>query len=304
MAKSARAQKKLSRTTRGERVGRVINGFFLVLIVIVTIYPFWHVIMYSLSDSKAAMSGGLFLYPRKFTLLAYQQLLSTRQLFICYRNSILKTVVGTVLALILTSLTAYPLSLKRFRGRRFFSMLIFFTMLFNGGIIPTYLLIKNLHLLDTFWVYVIPGAMSAYNMFILRNFFQSIPDSLEESALLDGANPFRVLVSIVIPLSGPALAALAMFYGVGLWNSYMDNVLYVNRQDLQLLQNYLRQLIAAAGAKSGTVSQMSDIGAAANLTEETVKMTAIAVSFIPVLIVYPFLQKYYTKGVMVGSVKG
>ena len=295
---------KLRKATAGGRIGNTLIGIFLGLMVISTIYPFWHVIMYSLSDSHASMSGGIFLWPRDFSLLSYQQLLSTKQLYVCYRNSILKTVVGTVISLVLTALTAYPLSLKRFKGRNAFSMLIFFTMLFNGGMIPTYLLIKDLHLLDSFWVYVLPGAMSAYNLFILRNFFQSIPPSLEESAHLDGANPFQVLFQIVLPLSLPALAALAMFYGVGLWNGYMDNVLYVNDQNLQLLQNYLRQLIAAAGAKSGTMSEMSNIGAASRLTEETVKMTVIAVSVIPVLIVYPFLQKYYTKGVMVGSVKG
>ena len=295
---------KLGAATGGERVGQVLNGVFLGLMVLVTIYPFWHVVMYSLSDSHVSMSGGVFLWPREFSLLSYQQLLSTRQLYICDRNSMLKTLLGTGIALLLTALTAYPLSLPRFKGRGFFSLMIFFTMLFNGGMIPTYLLIRDLHLLDTFWVYVLPAAMSAYNMFILRNFFQSIPPSLEESALLDGANPFQVLFHIVLPLSGPALAALAMFYGVALWNGYMDNVLYVNDANLQLLQNYLRQLIAAAGAKSGTVSEMADVSAASRLTEETVKMTVITVSVIPVLIVYPFLQKYYTKGVMVGSVKG
>lgn len=296
--------RKLGQATGGELAGQIVNSVFLGLMVLITIYPFWHVVMYSLSDSHASMSGGIFLWPREFSLLSYQQLLSTRQLYICYRNSILKTLIGTGLALLLTALTAYPLSLPRFKGRGFFSLMIFFTMLFNGGMIPTYLLIRDLHLLDTFWVYVLPGAMSAYNMFILRNFFQSIPPSLEESALLDGANPFQVLFHIVLPLSGPALAALAMFYGVALWNGYMDNVLYVNDSNLQLLQNFLRQLIAAAGAKSGTVSEMADVSAASRLTEETVKMTVITVSVIPVLIVYPFLQKYYTKGVMVGSVKG
>ena len=296
--------RKLGQATGGERVGQVLNGVFLGLMVLITIYPFWHVVMYSLSDSHASMSGGIFLWPREFSLLSYQQLLSTKQLYICYRNSILKTLIGTGISLLLTALTAYPLSLARFKGRSFFSLMIFFTMLFNGGMIPTYLLIRDLHMLDTFWVYVLPAAMSAYNMFILRNFFQSIPPSLEESALLDGANPFQVLFHIVLPLSGPALAALAMFYGVALWNGYMDNVLYVNDSNLQLLQNFLRQLIAAAGAKSGTVSEMADVSAASRLTEETVKMTVITVSVIPVLIVYPFLQKYYTKGVMVGSVKG
>ncbi len=301
---ASKRHRKLGAATGGERVGQIINGIFLGLMVVITIYPFWHVVMYSLSDSHASMSGGIFLWPREFSLLSYQQLLSTKQLYICYRNSLLKTLIGTGVSLLLTALTAYPLSLPRFKGRGFFSLMIFFTMLFNGGMIPTYLLIRDLHMLDTFWVYVLPAAMSAYNMFILRNFFQSIPPSLEESALLDGANPFQVLFHIVLPLSGPALAALAMFYGVALWNGYMDNVLYVNDSNLQLLQNFLRQLIAAAGAKSGTVSEMADVSAASRLTEETVKMTVITVSVIPVLIVYPFLQKYYTKGVMVGSVKG
>ncbi len=301
---ASKRHRKLGAATGGERVGQIINGIFLGLMVVITIYPFWHVVMYSLSDSHASMSGGIFLWPREFSLLSYQQLLSTKQLYICYRNSLLKTLIGTGISLLLTALTAYPLSLPRFKGRGFFSLMIFFTMLFNGGMIPTYLLIRDLHMLDTFWVYVLPAAMSAYNMFILRNFFQSIPPSLEESALLDGANPFQVLFHIVLPLSGPALAALAMFYGVALWNGYMDNVLYVNDSNLQLLQNFLRQLIAAAGAKSGTVSEMADVSAASRLTEETVKMTVITVSVIPVLIVYPFLQKYYTKGVMVGSVKG
>lgn len=301
---ASKRYRKLGAATGGERVGQIINGIFLGLMVVITIYPFWHVVMYSLSDSHASMSGGIFLWPREFSLLSYQQLLSTKQLYICYRNSLLKTLIGTGVSLLLTALTAYPLSLPRFKGRGFFSLMIFFTMLFNGGMIPTYLLIRDLHMLDTFWVYVLPASMSAYNMFILRNFFQSIPPSLEESALLDGANPFQVLFHIVLPLSGPALAALAMFYGVALWNGYMDNVLYVNDSNLQLLQNFLRQLIAAAGAKSGTVSEMADVSAASRLTEETVKMTVITVSVIPVLIVYPFLQKYYTKGVMVGSVKG
>ena len=301
---ASKRYRKLGAATGGERVGQIINGIFLGLMVVITIYPFWHVVMYSLSDSHASMSGGIFLWPREFSLLSYQQLLSTKQIYICYRNSLLKTLIGTGVSLLLTALTAYPLSLPRFKGRGIFSLMIFFTMLFNGGMIPTYLLIRDLHMLDTFWVYVLPAAMSAYNMFILRNFFQSIPPSLEESALLDGANPFQVLVHIVFPLSGPALAALAMFYGVALWNGYMDNVLYVNDSNLQLLQNFLRQLIAAAGAKSGTVSEMADVSAASRLTEETVKMTVITVSVIPVLIVYPFLQKYYTKGVMVGSVKG
>ena len=285
-----------------DRIADILISIFLGILVFTTIYPFWHVIMYSLSDSHASMSGGLFFLPRSFTLLSYKMLLNTRQIFVAYRNTVLKTLVGTLISVSLTAMTAYPLSLSRFKGRNVISMMIFFTMLFSGGMIPTYLLIKSLGLLDTFWVYVVPGAMSAYNMFILRTYYMSIPASLEESALLDGANPFQVLFRIILPLSLPALAAIAMFYGVGNWNSYMDGVLYVNNQDLQLLQVYLRQLIGAAGAK-GALGDAGDLGPASRLTEETMKMTVVTVSIIPILIVYPFLQKYYTKGVMVGSVK-
>jgi putative aldouronate transport system permease protein len=281
----------------------VVIYIFLGVCVLTTIYPFWHVLMYSVSDSHASMSGGLFFVPRDFSLLGYQMIFRTRQIFTAYGNTIAKTIVGTLLSVIISSLTAYPLSIRRFRGRNFFSGMIFFTMLFSGGIIPTYLVIKDLHLLDTFWVYVIPGMMSAYNMFILRNYFASIPASLEESAMLDGANPFQTLFLIILPLSTAALAAVAMFYGVGNWNSYMDGVLYVNNQRLQLLQVYLRQMIGAAGAK-GTLSAADNLSAASRLTEETMKMVVISVAVLPVLFVYPFLQKYYTKGVMVGSIKG
>jgi putative aldouronate transport system permease protein len=297
------ARRKFSNSLVQDTTWDIVIYFLLGVFVFSTIYPFWHVLMYSVSDSKAAMSGGLCFVPRSFSLLGYKMLFGTKQIFVAYGNTIAKTVVGTLLSVIISALTAYPLSIHRFRGRNFFSGMIFFTMLFSGGIIPTYLVLRDLHLLDTFWVYVIPGMMSAYNMFILRNYFSSIPASLEESAMLDGANPFQTLFHIILPLSKAALAAIAMFYGVGNWNSYMDGVLYVNNQKLQLLQVYLRQMIGSAGAK-GTLSAAANLIEASRLTEETMKMVVIAVAVIPVLFVYPFLQKYYTKGVMVGSVKG
>jgi len=295
-------KRKLKRTP-GDIIADVFIGLFLGLFVFSAIYPFWHVLMYSISDSQAAMSGGLFFYPRNFSLLAYKMLFRTKMIFTAYKNTVLKTLVGTSISVVLTALTAYPLSLEKFKGRNFISMMIFLTMLFSGGIIPTFLVVKSLGLLDTFWAYVIPNAMSAYNMFILRNYFQSIPRSLEESALIDGANPFVTLTKIIIPVSLPSIAAITMFYGVSNWNSYMDGVLYVNDSKLQLLQVYLLKLINSTGAK-GALGEASDIGEASKITEETMKMVTISVSIIPVLIVYPFLQKYYVKGVMVGSVKG
>ena len=294
--------------TKSEKIGGIINSIILLFIGLITLYPFWHVIMYSFSDSHAAMTGGLFFWPRKLNFTAYKVLLGTKQIYIAYKNTIIRTVGGTLFSIALSSLTAYPLSRKRFHGRGFFSMMIFFTMLFSGGMIPTFLVVRQLGLIDTLWALILPGAMSAYNMLILRNFFQSIPISLEESAVLDGASPFRVLWSIILPLSMPAIAAVSMFYGVAHWNSYIDAVLYINDSSKQVLQIYLRQLLASTGALTTTMGaamssdmNLNDVG---KISEETMKMTTIAASVIPILFVYPWLQKYYVKGVMVGSVKG
>ena len=294
--------------TQSEKIGGIFVNTILFLIGLITLYPFWHVIMYSLSNSHAAMTGGLFFWPRELDIISYKVLFKTKQIFIAYKNTLIRTFGGTLISIALSALTAYPLSRKRFHGRGFISMLIFFTMLFSGGMIPTFLVVQQLGLLDTLWALVLPGAMSAYNMFILRNFFQSIPASLEESAVLDGATPFRILWSIILPLSMPAIAAVSMFYGVGHWNSYIDAVLYINDTSKQVLQLYLRQLLATSGALLTTANEamsnnanLSDIG---KISEETMKMTTIAASVIPVLFVYPWLQKYYVKGVMIGSVKG
>jgi putative aldouronate transport system permease protein len=289
--------------TKSEKVGGTINGLVLIIISFITLYPFWHVIMYSLSNSQEAMSGGIFLWPRDLDFLAYKLLFQTKQIFVAYKNSIIKTLGGTAISLTLSTLMAYPLSLKRFRGRGFFLMMVFFTMLFNGGMIPLFLVVQNLGLLDSLWALVLPNAVSAYNMFILKNFFQSIPKSLEESAVIDGANPFRVLWSIILPLSLPAMAAVGMFYGVAHWNSYIDAVLYINDTTKQVLQLYLRQLLASTGAL-GALSGVQDFSDVSKLTETTMKMATIAASVIPILFIYPWLQKYYIKGVMIGSVKG
>lgn len=292
---------KIKRTA-AERIGHGIIIIILTLFAFACIYPFWHVLMYSISDSREAMTGGLFLIPRSPTLLSYSMIFKTRQIYVAYSNTILRTFLGTLLSVFLTALTAFPLSLKRMRGRQFFSMLIFFTMLFNGGLIPTFLVVQELGLIDTFLVLILPSAMSAYNMFILRNYFQQIPESLEESAYIDGANPFIVLFRIILPVSAPSVAAIAMFYGIANWNSYLDCLLYTNSDTLQVLQIYLRNLLASAGAMDSIAGVAGSD--ASRLTEETVKMTTIAVSVIPILVVYPFLQRYYTKGITVGAVKG
>lgn len=294
------------RRGRGERLGYFFICVFLGLLAFTTVYPVWHVVMYSISDSKLAMSGGFFFWPRGFDLASYEIVFKTAQIWVAYRNSLLVMLLGTALSVLVSALTAYPLSRKRLHGRTFLSMVVFFTMLFSGGMIPLYLQVSRLKLLDTFWAMVLPITMSAYNMFILRNFMQSIPDSLEESARLDGANDVIILFRIMLPLCAPSLAAIAMFYGVDYWNNYMNCLLYTNSSSLQVLPLYLRTVLGGAAANAlSASSDMSKVGEASSvLTEETIKMTVVAVSVIPIVVLYPFLQRFYTKGITVGAVKG
>ncbi|MDD3335853.1 MAG: carbohydrate ABC transporter permease [Eubacteriales bacterium] len=284
-----------------ERVGNAVIVLILLLFAFSTTYPFWHVLMYSISDSGQAMSGGLFFLPRDPTLVSYDVLFRTKQIFIAYGNTIWKTLIGTVLSLALSALTAFPLAHRKLPGRNLLSMVFFFTMLFSGGMIPTYLVVQQLGMIDTPWALILPNVLSAYNMFIIRNYFQQLPSSLEESAFIDGATPPVVLWRIVLPISAPILAANAMFYGVGNWNSYLDCILYTNSNTLQTLQVYLRNLISSVGSMDSIAGVG---GATASLSEETIKMTAISVSVIPVLVAYPFLQRYYASGITVGAVKG
>ena len=290
------------RRTRGERIGNRIIVVLLGMLSIVMIYPFWHVLMYSISDGAKALGGGLFFWPKGFSLFSYGLVLRNAQIWVSYKNTILKTLIGTALSVLLSALTAYPLSIRRLKGRKIISMYIFFTMLFSGGTIPTYLLVKNLGLIDTFAALILPGAVSAYNMFILRNYMLSLPPELEESARIDGARATTILFRIILPLSTPSLAAIAMFYGVSNWNSYMDALLYTNKLSLQTLQLYLRQVLLQTSSSNAA---MTVAGKTEEYVSDTqVQMVIVAVSVIPILIAYPWLQRFYTKGITVGAVKG
>lgn len=287
----------------GDKITDIAINIILFCVIVSMLYPVWHVLMYSISDSRKAMAGGVFLWPKGFSLLTYQMLFKTKRIFIAFGNSLAKTIIATGINMVVTVLTAYALSLDELKGRRAIQLIIYFTMLFSGGIIPTYLLLKNLNMLDTFWVYVIPGALSPYNMFIMRSFFRSIPRSLPESAMLDGANHMQILSNIILPLSKSCLATITLYYTRANWNSYMDGVLYINDSKLELLQVYLRRLISSASAK-GALAEAGDLSAAMTVTEESMKMTVIAVSLIPIVVLYLFLQKYFVKGTTVGAVKG
>ncbi len=291
--------KKIKDLNWGDIVFQIIASFLVIIVLIITIYPFWRVLMYSLSDSRAALSGGLFLIPKKFSITTYRLLMKTKMVFRALRNSLAKMVFGTILNLVLTILTAYVLAQRELKGRRAIMYFFYFTMLFSGGIIPTYILIKNLHLLDSFWVYILPSAMSVFNMFILRNFFMSIPKDLSEAAMLDGANQFQILCRVVLPISKPGIATIAIYSMRDLWNSYMDGVLYVNSTDLELIQVYLRRLLQSSGAGAALGSLKTGF-----VTEESIKMTIIVFTIIPVIVIYLVLQKYFGKGILVGAVKG
>ena len=283
----------------GDYIYEFVASALIVAVLIVTIYPFWRVLMYSLSNSQSAMSGGLFLIPKEFSITTYKLLLQTKMVFKALGNSMAKMLIGTVFNLVLTILTAYALAQRELKGRRAIMYFFYFTMLFNGGIVPTYIVIKNLKLLDSFWVYVLPSAMSVFNMFILRNFFMTVPKELSEAAMMEGANQFQILYHVVLPLSKSGIATIAIYSMRDLWNSYMDGVLYVNSTDLELIQVYLRRLLQSSGAGAALGSLKTGY-----VTEESVKMTIIVFTIIPVVIIYLLLQKYFGKGVMVGAVKG
>ena len=279
--------------TASEKILRTLMFVLLGGITFVMIYPFYYVILYAFSSSDATISSNIVFWPIKPTVAAFLRLFKMKTIWTSYYNSILVTGVGTVLAVILSILIAYPLSLHRTKGRNVISMMLFFTMLFSGGMIPNYLLIKELGLLNSTWSLILPG---------MRNYMAALPGELEESASMDGASQLRVLVQIILPVSLAGLAVQAMFYGVGYWNAYFDCVLYIDDVNKLTLQAYLRTLMntSSLSATAGAADSVSN----SVLSEETMRMAAITAAVIPVLIVYPFLQKYYVKGVIVGSVKG
>ncbi|MBR5225124.1 MAG: carbohydrate ABC transporter permease [Clostridia bacterium] len=291
------------RRTSGEKIGQAIIYLFLLLLVFCMVYPIWHVFMYSISDPIQAMDGGLFFLPRGFDTYNYRMIFKTSQIWVALRNSLAKTIVGTAISVLLTLLTAYPLSLPRLHGRNIIARLIFFTMLFSGGTIPLYLQVKDLGLLDTFWALVLPGAIGAHNMFILRNALQAVPASLEESARMDGANPFTILFRIAVPMVAPTIAAITLFYGLANWNSYMDGLLYTNSSSLQLLQLYLRMVLSQTSSANAIMAQVGT-ESTGYLSQTSTQMAIVVITVIPIMIVYPWLSRFYVSGLSTGAVKG
>ncbi|GGH81334.1 multiple sugar transport system permease protein/putative aldouronate transport system permease protein [Pullulanibacillus pueri] len=291
------------RESKGDRIFLICNYVFLCILLIAVLYPLIYVLSASFSSTKAVTSGRVWLWPVDFSLTAYKEVFNYALIWKGYANSIFYTVVGTLINIALTIMAAYPLSRKDFKGKNLFMLLFVFTMIFNGGLIPTYLLVKDLGMLDTRWALIIPNAMSVFNVIITRTYFKTtIPDELLESAQLDGCTDMKFLTRIVLPLSGPIIAVIALFYAVGHWNEYFDALIYLRDQNLFPLQLILKNILAQSEIDPSMIGDIAMLQSRIGLTE-LLKYALIVVSSLPVLIIYPFVQRHFVKGVMIGSLK-
>lgn len=285
----------------------ITEGFIYLLLLfalLVVAYPLIYVISASFSSTQAVMSGSVKLWPVQPSTFAYEVVFRNNKIGTGYLNSIIYTALGTGITLILTMLCAFCLSRKDFYGKGIVNLLLVFTMFFNGGLIPTYLLIRNLGMLNTIWAMVLPNAMNAWFVVLTRTFLQSnIPEELYESAELDGCSVFRTLLNITLPLSGPIVAVIALYCAVGIWNGYFDAFLYLTKPALQPLQIVLRDILLLTKMDSTMIGDVKDLAMRQGLTN-LLKYAVIVVSSVPLLLLYPFVQKYFVKGIMIGSLKG
>lgn len=290
--------------SRGDTVFDVIIHTILLLVLVLVAYPLIFVVVASISDPLAVLKGEVILFPKGINFEAYRRVFENKDIVLGYRNTILYTIVGTAINVLMTITGAYPLSRKDFYGRNIFMLLFTFTMFFSGGLIPTYILIKQLNLYNNFWVMILPGAVGMWNMIIMRTFFQNtIPMELQEAAFIDGCSNIGTLWRIVLPLSKPIIAVMVMFYGVGHWNAFFNALIYLNDRNKYPLQLILREILISEDMAS-MMAESSDTIMKQQMLAEGLKYSVIVVASLPVLALYPFLQKYFIKGVMVGAIKG
>ena len=306
MEKELGKQKRKIKESPGDRVIQFIIYLFLIALCLAILIPCLNVLALSFNDGADAAKGGVYLWPRLFTLDNYKQVFADGKIMKAYSITIMRTLVGTSFTLMVTTLAAFALKEKELPGRKFFAMMITFTMLFGGGMIPTYIQYKNLGLLDTFWVYVIPGMVGVTNLMMVRTFFESIPSSLEESAKLDGCGFFKIYTQIMLPLSKPVIAVVGLYSAVGHWNDWFSGAFYMRSSKLWPVQTVLQQMLARAMAATQEATTASQAIAQANsaVTSDSLKMAAVIITTVPILCVYPFVQKYFAKGAMIGAVKG
>ncbi len=295
-------KKKAFGLTTGERVFETLNLILLVFIGALMLFPFLNMVAKSFSSETAILTGSVLFWPVGFQTGTYKFVMHQAQFWNSFKVSVLITVMGTAGAMIVSCLTAYPLSKRWLYGRKTLMLVFVFTMLFGGGMVPSYLLMRSLNLINTIWVLFVPSMLSVYNMILLKNFFEDIPESVEESAELDGAGSLRILVSIVLPMSLPAIATIGLFYAVGFWDNYMSGLLYVTNPKCKPLQQYLYEIVKESITVDETLSMDAQENAALNT--DAIRSATIMLACVPIMCVYPFLQKYFVKGMRVGSVKG
>lgn len=286
----------------GEKVFDAFNVLFLGVMALSMVYPFWYLLAISLSDAHSALSK-VYLWPSMFSFASYQNVLGTKYIYMAFGVTVLRTVLGTLVALFLGYNMAYVLSKKYYPFRGFWTALTVFTMFFSGGMVPEYLLVRDLGIYDTIWALVLPTSISAYNIVIMRNFLMSLPDSLEESAKLDGANDITILYRIILPLSMPIIATIGLWTAVAHWNAWFDAMVYIKTIEKQVLQTVLRRVVLLGDASLVPLSGEVVTGST-DMNTETIKAATVMVATVPILIVYPFIQKYFVKGIMIGSLKG
>lgn len=293
----------LNRKTKGEALFDLANNLLMLCICFATLYPIWYVLINAFNDGKDAMLGNIYWWPRVFTLENFEAVFASPGIMRAMLITIAKTLIGVVAHVFFTAMVAYALSRKELIGGKIYVLLGTVTLFFGGGLIPTYLLIRDLHLLENFMVYIIPVLFSFFDLIIFMTFFREIPEGLEEAARIDGAHDWSIFLRIVLPVSLPVLATIALFHGVYQWNDYFTGMIYMNNETLQPIQTYLFRVVAQSSSSQMMVAVQ---GSAVNrtVTSQSIKLATMVVTTLPIVFVYPFLQRYFVKGMMIGSIKG
>ena len=296
---------RTKRETTGDQIFSVVNTILLTIVLFLVAYPLYYVLVASFSDPYDVYAGKTFLFPSRFSFAGYERIFMDEAIVTGYLNNILYTVVGTAISVALTLLAAYPLSKRTLPGRRGLMTFMIITMYFNGGLIPTYLVVRGMGLFNSIWALVLPCAISVYNIIITRTFFEtSIPEALVEAASIDGSDHFRTFFTIVLPLSTPIIAVMVVFFAVGYWNDWFRALIYLSDSSKSPLQLVLRKILIQNQASTNMLSNMDANYAEKQRVTEMIKFSSIVVASVPMLIIYPFVQKYFSKGVMIGAVKG